>query len=136
MMRQIQNLKAGRKDRYGASTVDGWSLHMQGALGELVVAKLTGRFWSGAVGDLKADDVGELQVRTSEGLNNRLILHPSDPDDRAFVLVLGAPPTFKVPGWIMGRDGKNDDFFSDPRGDRPAFFVPQHVLLPIDTLGR
>jgi hypothetical protein len=133
--RQIQNLANGRPDRFGAPVEDGWTLHIEGAAGEMAVAKAAGRYWCGSLNDLKADDVGLLQVRTRSRHSYELILHPGDPDDRAFVLVTGRAPAFRIHGWIMGVDGKREEWWADPSGkNRPAYFVPTDSLRDLDEL--
>ena len=129
--RQASNLCKRRPDAHGAKPDAGWSLHIEGACGEMAVAKWAGKYWNGAIGDLKADDVGKLQVRTRSNHAYDLIVHRSDPDDRAFVLVTGLAPHFILRGWIWGRDAKRDEWWRDPAGGRPAFFVPQAALRPM-----
>lgn len=134
IMRQVKNLKDGRQDRYGASVEDGWTLHIEGACGEQAVAKHLGMYWSGNLGNLKAADVGSLQVRTRSRHNYDLLLHRTDADESAWVLVTGAAPRFSLRGWCFGREGKDEKFWKDPAGGRPAFFVPQSVLRPMSEL--
>ncbi len=134
VMRQCQNIRAGRVDAHGASNKMGWQLHIEGACGEMAVAKHFGIFWNGNIGNLRADDVGDLQVRTRSRHNYDLILHPSDPDDKAFILVTGVCPGYQLRGWILGSAGKKPEFWKDPAGGRPAFFVPTEQLEPLDTL--
>lgn len=132
--RQVQNLAAGRTDAHGASPEDGWTPHVEGCAGEMAVAKAFGMFWSGSLGDLRADDVGQLQVRTGMRHDHKLILHHRDPDDRAFVFVTGRMPNYVLHGWIMARDGKREEFWADPARGRPAFFVPQSALRSLAEL--
>jgi hypothetical protein len=131
MMRQIENLAKGRRDAYGAEKEDGWQYHIEGAGGELAFAKWSGRYWNGALGNLKADDVGDTQVRTAMAHHKRLIIHPPDANDRRFVLVTGVMPRFLIRGWIWGGDGKQERFWCDPKGARPAYFVPTDFLYPM-----
>ncbi len=126
-MRQIQNLKKGRAPRYGAGNENDWQLHIEGCLGELVIAKWLGAHWSGK-GTLRAPDVGRVDVRTRSKQWHDLILHPEDPDDRAFWLVCGGNGKYSIKGWILARDGKKALYWKDPAGDRPAYFVPQESL--------
>lgn len=133
-MRRVQNMAAGRNARFGAERGDGWGYDIEGACGEMAVAKHFGLYWSGAVGNLRAPDVGPLQVRTRAKPYHDLILHPSDANDDAFVLVTGLAPTFRLIGWTVGHDGKRDEYWADPAGGRPAFFVPQAALKPIAAL--
>jgi len=135
--RQIGNLRGRRQNRYGAEHEDPWRLHIEGACGEMAVARHLGRYWSGALGNLKAADIGiGVQVRTRSQPDYDLILHPEDPDDDAFVLVTGCAPRFTLRGWIYGRDGKDDRWWQDPAGGRPAYFVPQSVLRPMGQARR
>lgn len=92
-LRQIENLMKCRRDAHGAEPDKGWSIHIEGAAGEMAFAKWAGKYWSGNLGDLKADDVGRFQVRTRAKHDWRLILHPSDPDDRIFIAVTGLAPS-------------------------------------------
>lgn len=132
VMRQVQNLRKGRKDSYGFQGL-GWEVHILGACAELAVAKLTGTFWNGALGNLSADDVGELQVRYTDKPNGRLIVHPKDQDDKKFVLVRGAPPKMLVVGWMYGRDAKKKEYWDDPTWqNRPAYFVDNDDLVGFD----
>lgn len=136
-MRQIENLEAGRKDAYGAQAdAAGWGLHIIGACGEMAVAKLLNVYWNGSLGNLKADDVGKHQVRTRTLHTYDLLVHPEDPDDRVFILVTGLPPKFRVHGWTMGWMGKLPEYWKDPAGGRPAFFIPKGRLCPIEQLMR
>jgi hypothetical protein len=129
--RSCQDIFLNRKDAYGAKREEGWQLSIEGTAGEMAVAKWCNRYWNGNLGDLKADDVGRLQVRTGWRDDSRLILHPSDRDDRAFILVTGLAPIFVLRGWIWARDGKKAEYWRDPAGGRPAFFVPQRALRPM-----
>jgi hypothetical protein len=133
-MRQVANLRDGRRDAHGAQRESGWQLHVEGACGELAVAKALGLFWSGSIGNLRAADVGEVQVRTRSRDDYDLIVHPSDPDGAAFVLVVGTAPRFKLVGWLPGREAKHQRHWLDPAGGRPAFFVKQSWLYPMGLL--
>jgi hypothetical protein len=136
VMREIQHLgNPARQHRYGADPTRHFQLHIQGAAGELAVAKIYNCFWNGAVGNLRASDVGPLGVRTTAHPTGRLCLHPADPDDTPFVLVVGTMPTLRLAGWLRARDGKREEWWDDPqRTNRPAFYVPQHRLHPLTTL--
>ena len=133
--RQTENLFRRRQDAYGASKEGGWSLHIEGAAGEMAVAKAFNRYWQGNLGDLRADDVDKLQVRTRSRHDYELTLHPDDPDDRGFMLVTGLAPNFCIRGWVWGREGKLPEYWRDPAGGRPAFFVPHSVLRKLKCEG-
>ena len=127
VMRQVENCKANRIPFYGAGNQNDWQLHIEGCLGEFALSKYLGVFWSGK-GRLRAPDVGEVDVRTRSKDNYELILHREDPDNRVFYLLCGVNGRYTVKGWITGEEGKQEKFWKDPAGGRPAFFVPQIAL--------
>jgi hypothetical protein len=133
--RQLQAIREGRHDLYGYDGDEGWSLHIEGAAGELAVAKALDRYWSGSVNTYRAGaDVGQLQVRTRSQPNYDLLIRDRDDDDAVFVLVTGRVPSFAVRGWLLGRDGKRPEWRREHGGRPPAYFVPQAHLRPITEL--
>jgi len=134
VLRRQSSLRAGLRDRWGLDD-DGYSRDVGGALAELAVAKYLGRYWTGLNGRIKDDDVLGLQVRWTAPHCNRLVLHPDDADAAPFVLVTGVAPELTLRGWILGREGKQPEYWADPTGtDRPAFFVPQAALRDLSDL--
>jgi hypothetical protein len=130
--RNAQNWFRGAQDKHGAVPENASKLNMDGVIGEIALAKWGDRYWNGALGDYTAGDVGTWQVRYSVRPDARLILHPSDKDDAPFFLVTGVPPVVTLRGWIMGRDGKQQEYWTEPGGNgRPAYFVPQSKLKPM-----
>ena len=132
VMRRVRNIKAARVERRAAIDIkaaDGWVRDIEGALGEVALAKALNVFIADH-GDMKCPDVGDVDVRMTMHENGRLIIHPDDPDDRAFYLVTGAYGDYVVRGWIRGGDAKRDEWWTDPSGGRPAYFVPQDALTP------
>lgn len=130
IMRQVENLKLGRAPAYGIDDDKHWQVHIEGCLGECALAKYLDIFWAGK-GQLRAPDVGEVDVRTTWRTNGCLLLHECDPDDRIFWLVCGINGSYDVKGWIPGREGKMSKFWGDPTNEgRAAFFVPQTALYP------
>jgi hypothetical protein len=135
--RQVQNLARARQHKHGASDRRSWQMHVEGCIGEIAVAKGLGLYWSGALGNLEADDVGPLQVRTTAYPTGRLVLHKDDDPAKAFILVTGEAPQLRLAGWMFGREAQVDAYWSDPQGtDRWAFFVPQSALRPMAELVR
>tara|TARA_R110000803_G_C11989495_1_gene321960 strand:- start:9029 stop:9499 length:471 start_codon:yes stop_codon:yes gene_type:complete len=132
VMRNVKNINAKLKDAYKADPNQGWQMHIEGALGEMALAKFLGLYWPG-VGKMRGTDVGEVDVRTRSRADYELILHEKDPDDRVFWLLCGNNGRYDVKGWILCADGKRQEYWSDPSGkNRPAFFVPQSKLNPPD----
>lgn len=126
--RQIEAMSAGRPDRHGHSGA-GWNLHLEGACGELAVAKALGRYWDGSVNTFKkGGDVGAVQVRTRSKHEYELIVRQGDRDSDVFVLVTGVAPSYRVRGWLRGGDAKRPEW-EKTHGDRPpAWFVPHAAL--------
>jgi hypothetical protein len=138
VMRRVENIQHGAQHKHGGERKgNDWQLAIEGALGEMALAKYLGLYWSGK-GRYRAHDVGGVgpgsplgyEVRTRSREDYDLILHPEDPDDRIVWLVVGKSGAYTVKGWIKAGDGKKDEYWKDPAGDRPAYFVPQNVLRP------
>jgi hypothetical protein len=131
MRRQIESLRSALPDKHGYEG-EGWNIHIEGAAGELVVAKALGRYWDGSVGTFKrGGDVGNIQVRTRSKITYDLIVRDDDKDDDWFVLVLGKIPTFYIAGYIQGVNAKNKDWLQTYGNRPPAYFVPQPVLIQL-----
>jgi hypothetical protein len=140
LFRQTHNTMRGISGKFCAPEdfCDGLVLHMRGCLGEIATAKYLNVYWSGVVGMHSPDVVFCVDVRTRQDMPNRnLILHDKDPDDAPFVVALSAedPTSIRLAGWIYAKDGKRRDFWGDPsRKGRPAYFVPNEALRPMDEL--
>jgi len=127
VLRQVENLKKNRQSFYGAGKDNDWQLHIEGCLGEFALAKYLNCFWGGK-GAFRESDVDKYEVRTRSKDNYELILHPDDPDNSYFWLVCGRNGVYKIKGYILGSEGKRKEYWKDPVGDRPAYFVPQAAL--------
>lgn len=134
--RQIDGLIRGRvsaRDGGHQQPTDGWFWNVNGASGEACVAKWLGVPWDGCFGNLRASDVGELEVRTLLRHHYDLLLTPNDRDDLVHVLVTGTGPRWRINGFILGRKGKNPEWMhaepgGKPNGRSPAYWVPQSAL--------
>lgn len=137
VMRQTKNTGRAHADGYGGT---GYGIHVEGALGEVAVAKYLNRYWVAVVDDFRAldGDVGaRVQVRTNTytGPDPYLRVYPRDHDDHAFVLVVADDPRYRLVGWAWGGEAKRDEWFSRLRADRPAsYHVPSEFLRPVETL--
>lgn len=135
MMRRLSAINAGRDDRYGRPAHDLWGMDVEAAGAELAFAKSAGLYWQ-PVASNPAElpgDVGRYQVRHTHRPNGRLIVHPADPNEAVFVLVIGRLPEYRVVGGLTGRQCKREEWWV--RGDgRPAFFVPQEALVPVERV--
>ncbi len=135
-LRQIESLVKKLPDRHGFDGTDGWSIHIEGAAGEIAVSKALNVYWGGSVNTFRtAADIGtKLEVRTRSNYDYDLIVRDNDKALSVYILVVGKIPTFRVVGWIRGSDAKNEAWLKT-YGNRPAaYFVPQSCLNPIETL--
>lgn len=136
--RTLRNRAKGNGHRHGKAGGADWTTDIEAACAEWAAAKALGVYMPIAVSpeDDRHGDLGYgLHVRHSERADARLILHRDDADDGLFILVTGTSPTFALPGFLRGADGKLDRWWSDPTGnDRHAFFVPQSELHPTEGL--
>lgn len=125
VMRTVENLVRGAQGAHGASVGD-WSMSIEGALAEWAASKALGKHWPGK-GQMRGDDIGGLQIRSTPNPAGHLILHKTDRDEDIFILMIGAASEWRPAGWIRGKSGKQDRFWrTDVRA--PCFMVPQSEL--------
>ena len=133
MRRNMSAIADGRPDQHGFIG-EGWGVHIEGACGEMAVAKALGVYWDGSVNTFKGPDVGSIQVRTRSEDYYGLLVRAKDADDDVFVLVTGRSPEFVIRGWLRGSEAKREEWLSSHGGRPPAYFVPQERLRPIGEL--
>lgn len=133
-LRQLASIRRGSVHKYGFAG-SGWTEHIEGACGEMVVCKFLGIYWDGSVDTFKAADVGaNIQVRTRSLHSYELIVRSDDADNEMYVLVTGKCPTYQIHGYITGSDAKKREYLQT-HGNRPAaYFVPHRALSPADEL--
>lgn len=109
------------------------AMDIEGAAGEIAVARAINRYWHGSVNAPKsAPDIGaSIQVRTTKHENGSLILVDRDLDDHVYFLAIGEMPNYRIAGYIVGTDGKKKEYIRAPAGRPPAYFVPQNKLSQI-----
>jgi hypothetical protein len=112
-----------------------WGVHIEGAAGEIALAKFVGAHWAGMHGQGAPDVGASLQVRTVDVATKRLTVY-DDADERdAYVLVDGCAPHYVLVGWLYAHEAKRDDWRERLRPDScPAYFVPRDALRPIEDL--
>jgi hypothetical protein len=133
--RQVEAKRKGLPDKHGFDG-DGWGSHIEGAGGEMALAKALGVYWDGGVNTFKRDDLPGIQVRTRSRHDYELLVRSADSGDEVFVLVTGQMPEYRIHGWIRGADAKRAEWEKCHGGRPPAFFVPQGELKPMSTLRR
>jgi len=131
--REEESVKKGLKQAHGASEKGSVDRHILGAPGELAYCLYTDQDWNESINTFKAPDVGtDIQVRTTNRLDGRLIVREADKDEDLYVLVLSEGKKFKIVGSILGKDAKNSQYLMAPNGREPAWFVPQSDLTKIE----
>jgi hypothetical protein len=127
--RQARRKQAGvEKDH--RSLCDNTELgHIQGVLGELVIAKLLGVEWRETLYEKDECDFKELgieaRLRTRHWYD--LFLWPDDKADRLWFLITKEPAgDYQVHGCILGSDAKKPEFWRIVKdGNPPSYFVPR-----------
>lgn len=133
IQRTVQCIQGtGVNHRYGAKDTEAWQRSIEGALGECALAKHLDHFWS--KGTPGATDVGPHDVRATHHVNGKLIVHPTDDDNRRYYLLTGILGKYTIHGYMYGKDAKQNKYWADPQGTgRPAYFVPQSDLIWDDS---
>lgn len=137
VLRRINGLKHRLPEVYGSPNGAAWDADVVGALAEMAVAKFLGVYWEGALHPQGRDegDAGAFQVRATTIPAGALILHERDADDARFHLVIVNGATCTLAGWTTGAEGKRPEFWF-AKAPRPAFFVPQEALHPVEEGAR
>lgn len=132
VQRQLEAIRAGRPDTHGFEGL-GWDLHVEGAAGELALAKACGVYWPASVNTFRdGEDVTGYEVRTRSKPYYDLILRPNDDPEKRYVLITGKMPVYQIRGWILGKDGMQEQFWRTIANSRePAYFIPALSLTPV-----
>lgn len=110
----------------------GWVRDIEGACAELAVAKATNRFYDFSQRRFRGQggDVDAWQVRHTVEDEGHLILREHDDRNAYYMLVTGHSGTYTIRGYLLGEDGRKDEWKRDPGGrGRPCWFIPQSALL-------
>lgn len=143
VLRQVNALRKRVNDP-DAHHRDPMEAHVSGAISEWAVCKALGVPWDPVIGpkwfsrSIQPGDVRvgghAIEIRSTSLENGCLIAHDYSFDDRAYVLVLTArAPVYELVGWMLGSDCKQQRFWRD-KVPRPAYFIPQRELRPIEEL--
>lgn len=138
LQRTSARMYSGSSHAYGADTAKGlFDTNLGGAIAEYAVSKYIGCYWSMQPDSMRVPDVGDLiEVRSTPHSDGVLRMHERDKDNLPYVLALTYDlPNVHLVGWIVGKDGKSQQYWGDKWSNgRPAFWVPQTGLLPMDEL--
>lgn len=134
IIRRVASIQKGLVDQLHSRKSNPWQVDIEGACAEQACAKALGLHWGAGVNTFKAPDLGgNIQVRSTT--SRSLIIRDRDPDEDIFVLIVGQAPRYEIVGWILGKDGKNPLWRKDANNiGRPAYFVPQDKLNPIEKI--
>lgn len=74
---------------------------------------------------------GDIEVKTRSRHSYDLIVQRDERPDKKLVLVTIQGETIFLHGWCVAGDVMREEFWDDPAGGRPAFFVPKQYLSEI-----
>jgi hypothetical protein len=132
--RYLTAVERGLVDNVRVTDRNNLTAHVVGAWGECAAAKALGAWWprDNLNPDGGKPDVGPFHVRSTTRGGGRLIVYRADADAEPFLLVTMRLPRFRLVGWCYGCEAKSEEWWAQREGFRPAFYVPQHVLRPLD----
>ena len=119
---------------FGSRALD---IHLLGAAGEMAVASYLGmkhELYKEVEAKRGSDDLPGIDVKTRSKLRYDLIIQKSEDPNKKFVLVTIENQQTFLHGWCYGHEGMDALYWADPARGRPAYFVPQSALHPMETL--
>lgn len=120
--------KAGKDDDFAADIL--------GCAGEIAFAKAAGVYWEPTNKTFSRPDVGQFEIKTvrkkQEGFSPSLPVELETNDEQLVALVYGEYPSFRIIGWISGRDAKKIP--AEKKLYRPTHWVPENALRSFDLL--
>lgn len=133
--RQTYALRAGLRDTAVTETGHRFRPALEGALGELAVAKYFRLPWDENIGVLGRTDVGPLEVRTTARADGHLIVKSRDYDEKPYLLVVvETPGRLRLAGWRYGHEAKQYPLKRPEPPRLPSHWVPQADLRAADEL--
>jgi len=137
--RQAINEIRGLKGRNGGVATGAMALtiHLLGAAGEMAVASYLGLkefLYKETEAKRGSCDLPGIDVKTRSRHSYDLIVQKNESPNKKFVLVTIQDKKTVIHGWIRGKDAMKEQYWSDPAGGRPAYFVPKTALMPMSTL--
>ncbi len=112
-------------------------IHLLGAAGEVAVASYLGlkeHLFKETNAKRDSDDLPGIDVKTRSKASYDLIVQRQSDPNRKFVLVTIENRQTLLHGWCYGHEGMKEIYWADPARGRPAYFVPQSALRPMETL--
>lgn len=112
-------------------------IHLLGAAGEVAVASYLGmkeHLFRETEAKRGSDDLPGIDVKTRSKSRYDLIVQRQSDPNKKFVLVTIENQRTLLHGWCYGHEAMNERYWADPAKGRPAYFVPQSALHPMETL--
>lgn len=113
-------------------------MHRLGATGEVAVAAYLGLedhlFTETTANRGSCDLPGDIEVKTRSRHGYDLIVQRDERPDKRLVLVTIEREKVFLHGWCVAGDVMREEFWADPAGGRPAYFVPKRILRDIGEL--
>lgn len=132
-IRHFESAKDGRKPshKFEESNVDPLCAHIQGAIGEIVVAKARNLYFMPTVNTFKGADIGaNVQVRLRTKHEWQMIIRDDDDPEHIFVHVTGTGPTYCIRGWAYAKDVMKPEYRQNYGNRVESWFVPEEALKP------
>ena len=139
MRRQSVNEAKGLRGRNGGASFGRKALeiHLLGAAGEVAVASYLGlkeHLFKETEARRDSDDLPGIDVKTRSKASYDLIIQKNEDPNKKFVLVTIQNRQTLLHGWCYGHEGMKEIYWADPARGRPAYFVPQSALRPMEAL--
>jgi hypothetical protein len=138
--RQDVNAAKGLRGRNGGAWQGSKALdiHLLGAAGEVAVASYLGlkeHLFKETEACRGSDDLpGGIDVKTRSKSRYDLIVQKHENPSKKFVLVTIENRQTLLHGWCYGNEAMDERYWADPARGRPAYFVPQSTLHPMEAL--
>ena len=123
-----------RGPRFGDKALQ---VHLLGAAGEMAVASYLGMkeyLYQETEARRGSDDLPGIDVKTRSKSCYDLIVQKHENPSKKFVLVTIENQQTLLHGWCYGHEAMDTQYWADPARGRPAYFVPQSVLRPMESL--
>jgi hypothetical protein len=128
VMRRVASIQNGNNPNWHAKD-SSWATDIDGALGEMAVAKHLGVYWEPSVNTFKAADLcGFIQIKSTNHSSGHLIVRDNDARHHLYVLVITAIPHCRLIGSIWGEDARQIGIQRNLDADAPCWWVSQEQL--------
>ncbi len=139
MRRQALNEAKGLRGRNNGPRAGAKALevHLLGAAGEMAVASYLGmkeHLYLEKEARRGSDDLPGMDIKTRSKSCYDLIVQRNEDPSKKFVLVTIENQQTLLHGWCYGHEAMDERYWSDPARGRPAYFVPQAILHPMEKL--